>query len=428
MRDERGWAVVTALMVISVMTMFALATLATVDQQSRSAGKSRVQETSYNVSEAAMDDQLFNLSQGRKWPGTAALAYPATCTRGSTADIAAGACPNATEMATSFVNTDFQPTTDWTVTIRDNLGSAATYYKRDVLDASSCPGPSGLLTPCTWDSNKDGKLWIRASSNVRNQQRTLVALVQQTQLPIPIPKNSVVAGKFSTTNQGNKVIVDTLGCAAAGTTPGVCKASDPGKVAVRCSQPGGPVKGGTCLGWDPAKGQVNPNAWQDSYPGNTSGCQTGIPKCALTKANLDDLRRHAQADGTYYASGCPTDLTGDVVFVENGNCSYTGGSWNTPTDPGALVINSGTLSLGGNITYYGLIYAANAQKSTGTVVSLGGAATVQGAIMIEGDGVLAAGSNNYNIIYDPDALDNVIGYSSTPSISQNTFRELPGSQ
>src|SRR4029450_5404937 len=121
--------------------------LATVDQQSRTAGKSRVQETSYNVSEAALNNELFNLSQGKKWPGTASNAYPSTCTRTSTGN----ACPNAAEMATSFVNTDFQATTGWTVDIRDNLGSAPTYYKRDVLDASSCPGTSGLITPCTWD-------------------------------------------------------------------------------------------------------------------------------------------------------------------------------------------------------------------------------------------------------------------------------------
>jgi hypothetical protein len=289
------------------------------------------------------------------------------------------------------------------------------------------------VTPCTWDSNKDGKMWIRASATVRGQKRTLVALVQQTRLPVPIPKKSVIAGKFSTTNRGKKVIVDTLGCAAAGATPGVCKASDPGNVAVRCSSGGGPAVGNSCLGYDPNKGQVSPNAWEDNYSGNTSGCSPGVPKCALTKANLDDLRRHAQANDTYYASGCPSNLTGEVVFIENAtpSCSYTGGTWNTPTAPGALIINHGTLSFGGNITYYGLIYAANANTppaDAGAIVSLGGAATVQGAIMIEGNGALAAGSNKYNIIYDPDAIDSVIGYSSSPSISQNTFRELPASQ
>jgi Tfp pilus assembly protein PilX len=424
MKDERGWAVITAIMVISVMTMFALAILATVDQQSRSAGKSRVQETSYNVSEAALSNEVFNLARGRKWPSTASVAYPPTCTRASTGT----GCPDAVQMAASFVGTDFQSTTDWAVSIRDNLGSAATYYRRDVLDSASCPGQSGLMTPCTWDSNKDGKMWIRASSNVRNQQRTLVALVQQTRLPVPIPRNSVIAGRFATTNQGNKVIVDTLGCAAVGAPPLGCKASDAGKVAVRCSSPGGPSRTSTCLGWDPSKGQVNPNAYEDNYSGNTAGCAPSLPKCALTQANLDDLRRHAEANGTYYPSGCPSDLTGEVVFIESGNCSYTGGTWNSPANPGALIIKNGTLSLAGNITYYGLIYAANAQNSSGAVVTLGGGATVQGAIMIEGDGALAAGSNNYNIIYDPAAIDNVIGYSSTPSISQNTFRELPGSQ
>lgn len=428
MTDERGWAVVTAIMVISVMTMFALTTLTMVDNQSRSSGKSRVQETSYNVAEAALSNEVFNLARGKRWPGTAANAYQASCTRADTTN----ACPNGTEMANGFTGTDFNSSTDWNVTIRDNLGTATDYYQRSVLDSASCTGPVGLMTPCTWDSNKDGRVWVRASANVRNQQRTLVALVQQTQVPIPIPKRSVVAGRFSTTNQGKKVIVDTLGCAAVGASPGACKAAEAGGVAVRCNSfangKSGPVRGGSCLGWDPAKGQVSPNVWEDNYVGNAGGCNT--PNCVLTSTNLADLRRVAQANGTYTQSGCPASLTGAVVFVEDANtsCSYTGGTWNSATSPGVLIVNKGTLSLGGNITYFGLIYAANAQNSTGAVVTLGGAATVQGSIMIEGNGALSAGSSKYNIIYDPSAIENVIGYSSSPAIVQNTFRELPGSQ
>lgn len=426
MRDERGWAVVTALMVISVMTLFALATLSTVDNQSRQGGKQRVQETSYNVGEAALNNQVFNLSQGLGWPGNSAKAYPAACTRADTTS----ACPNPTEMAQGFTGTDFNTGTGWTVNVRDNLGTAVDYYQRSVVDNASCAGPSGLMTPCTWDSNKDGAVWVRSSAVVRGQQRTVVALVKQTQTTIPIPQKTIIAGKFSTSNQGKKVIVDEQGCLATGMPPGVCKSPNAGPVAVRCTTTG-PSRGNACLGWDPSKGQVKPNNFEVSYKGNTSNCLH--PNCALTKTNLDDLRRRAQALGTYTASGCPSSLTGEVVFIESANtsCSYTGGTFNSPTAYGVLVVNHGTLSLAGNIYYYGLIYMANDNPeptASGPVVTLGGAATVQGSIMVEGNGAVSAGSNKYNIVFDPDAISNVVGYADSATISQNTFRELPASQ
>jgi outer membrane autotransporter protein len=92
------------------------------------------------------------------------------------------------------------------------------------------------------------------------------------------------------------------------------------------------------------------------------------------------------------------------------------------------VINTGTLSLGGNVTYYGVIYAANAQSATTDVITLGGTATIQGAIGVEGQGGVLAGSSKLNIVYDPGATANLFGFGSTAEVSQNTFRELPAGQ
>jgi hypothetical protein len=95
------------------------------------------------------------------------------------------------------------------------------------------------------------------------------------------------------------------------------------------------------------------------------------------------------------------------------------------------VINTGTLSLGGNVTYYGVIYAANNNAppaDSGDIISLGGTATIQGSIGVEGLGGVVAGSSKLNIVYDPGATAALFGYGSTAEVSQNTFRELPTGQ
>ncbi len=66
---------------------------------------------------------------------------------------------------------------------------------------------------------------------------------------------------------------------------------------------------------------------------------------------------------TYYATGCPSSLAGAFIYIENANCSYTGGSINSAAAPGVVIMGGGTLSLGGNSKYYGLIYNANSQGS-----------------------------------------------------------------
>jgi hypothetical protein len=274
------------------------------------------------------------------------------------------------------------------------------------------------MTPCTWDSNSDGAMWVRASATVGAQTRTVVALVKLNMVAEQFPQNTITAGKFRTTNSGKKVIVDTQGCAAVGAPVGGCKSQRAAPVVVRCAASPPYTRANACMGFDQNKGQVSP-------PDSVS---TGFAGRALPVNAVDDFRRRAKALGTYFASGCPTSLTGAVVFIENGNCSYNGGTHNSAAAPGLVVINTGTLTLGGNVTYYGVIYAANAQNSTGDIITLGGTATIQGAIAVEGGGAVVAGSSKLNIVYDPAATANLFGYGATAEISQNTFRELPSGQ
>jgi len=124
--------------------------------------------------------------------------------------------------------------------------------------------------------------------------------------------------------------------------------------------------------------------------------------------------------------------------VESGNCSYTNSApaapgasrcCNTPAKPGVLIVKSGTLSLGGNIEFYGLVYMPNLSNLSTAVVQTQGNAGIIGGVVVDGPGGISAGSNgasganNDNILFDPHAFDNVMT-AGTAGVVQNTWREL----
>jgi hypothetical protein len=88
-----------------------------------------------------------------------------------------------------------------------------------------------------------------------------------------------------------------------------------------------------------------------------------------------------------------------------------------------VVIVTGTLSLGGNADYYGLVYAANAQNSTGTVVEVQGNASIIGAVAVDRGGGVLAGSSKTNIVYDNTVFNNVTVQGAVTLI-QNGWREI----
>jgi hypothetical protein len=88
-----------------------------------------------------------------------------------------------------------------------------------------------------------------------------------------------------------------------------------------------------------------------------------------------------------------------------------------------LLINRGTLSFTGNQTYYGLIYGANAQNTTGSVVSLGGTSAVQGSVQVGGQGAVTGGSSKLNILFDAYAFSAAKSFGAV-TIVQNKWREI----
>jgi hypothetical protein len=217
----------------------------------------------------------------------------------------------------------------------------------------------------------------------------------------------MVAGWFETTNNGNKVIIDNSG------------GFPPSEIIVRCTFPGGAPPANNCADYQSGKGQVSPErVYSDP----------SLPN-AITPEAIDSLRSAAVADGNYSA-GCPASLQGntpgEVVFIEDAgaSCIFNGNNdYNTAAKPGFVVIAKGAITINGNATFYGVIYHANVDNSTGKVVNLGGNVSINGSIVVDGAGGIYAGSSKVNIVWNPNVFNNINAFG-TAGIVQNTFREI----
>jgi hypothetical protein len=375
------------MIVMALMLTLGFGSYAYVDGEQQASGSDRQGESSFNLTEGVLSTQSYILSSN--WPGSSAKAYPAKC---APEDGSAAAnpdfCPQPAKVTESFASADYQSGAAWATTVRDD--ATGSYYE-----------PSALAGAARWDANGNKQVWVRSDSKVGPRKRSLVALVQVERLPEVLPERVVIAGKFATGNAGNKIVVDAGGVGNA--------------ITVRCTPTGAPDD--TCLDYEVDKGQISP-------PGAVAtGAMVGEP--ALPPETVARLERRARSDGTYFPSGqCPSTLTGAVVFVENANCSYQGGGYNSATSPGIVIFRRGTLSLAGNFTFYGVVYMLNAQESTGDVFTVNGAGTLRGAVYADGDGGVEAGADKFNIVYDSSAVTNISSYG-TAGVVQNTWRDVP---
>lgn len=382
---ERGSAVVLAMVSMGVMLTLGLATVAFGGGQRKLAAGERTRESAFNLAEGVLNTQVFITS--RKWAGSAAAAYPAQCS----SSVASPTCPDPATIRSRFSAPEYA-TALWNTRVHDNGGTLATYYS-----------PADAARQPTYDANGDGILWVRSQAVMGTVKRTIVTQIKAQLKPIQFPKNTLTAGYFATTNSGKKVLIDTNGSSYS-STPGQA-----GALAVRCST--GPRS--TCLNFDAGKGQVSPPSYQTGYP----------TSAIVTPDELQSMRAMAEANGTYYASGCPAGLSGTMVFIESANCSYSTGTFNSLSNSGVVVVASGSLTFAGNATYYGLVYAANLQNSSDFVVRLQGCAKVIGSVAVEGQGGVQAGSCGTNIAFNPNVTWLPRGFGD-PAPVRSTWREV----
>ncbi len=413
LKDERGNLVVTAILVIAVMTGIGLAAMSKVDAQTGQSRVERERESSFNLAEAALSAQTFIL--GRLGTGTQLRPYPlGGCTTSTSSELF---CPNNTQLMRSYTGSgqvDFDTNTTWRTFVRDDAdpaGNPVQFWDESILDATN----PNYASWARYDraGNSDGTpnrhVWVRSEGMVRGKLRAIVAWVKIEDRVVNFPRYAILAGYVRGKNSGGhggRPLVNSTGSLG---------------VAVRCNQP----PQSSCIDLNPTKGpQIQP-------PANFQLNRPNTP--AIGPDELQALEDMARANGTYYAS-CPTDPNGDVVVVENaGTCRYTnsapaapgaGKCCNSQARPGLFIVKRGTVDFGGNIEFWGVIYNANLDNSSAErLVETSGTAAVYGGVLVDGNGGVYAGSSGDNIVYNPTAFDNITAVG-TAGVVQNTWREI----
>jgi hypothetical protein len=396
LRAEQGWAMVVAIMVTALMVSIGLATAVVIDSQTQGSARERLDESGFNLAQGAFDSEIAILTA--QWPGGSGTAYPTQCTSASVS----AQCPDPTMLGLAYNSVDYRSAPTWNVQVRDNI--TGDFYS----DSATSTAPR-------WDSNGDGKIWVRATSTVKGHVRAVVGLVQVDRQIEQLPHSTLVAGSLSIGNNGNKALICTKLPDDLNANNCTSSSSQVGPVQVRCT-----TYTSSCLSIRPPidnSVQISPYNVQLGYSTQQS----------LSAAALNRLKARAQADGTYYSGVCPSSMQGPqagmVVFVDSANCSYTSNlNSNSLTAPGVFIINNGTLSFGGNSTFYGVIYAAN-PPAAGTTVYLTGNTSVVGGINVDGNGTLVAGSSHINLIFADFAFSRVTSYGAAHLV-QNKWREF----
>lgn len=399
--SEEGWVLLTSVTLLSLMLMLSMALLSIVDNQTAHSRTQRVRETAFNLAEAGLNAQIFSLA--RDWPGAGAATTPyPTCS----AQVVSARCPTAAQL-TQLIPTADTTGAAWQTVVRDNGSSSTANFYSDAL----------VLAQPAYDANRDGQLWVRATATAQGRTRTVVALVRAEQQEEDIPHGALITGRLDISNMGNKIIIDA---SAGGGTPTAVVRCVPALLELTpClgHQVGiGPIGSTVAALLSYLGRQLSPNVVTTGY---TGGPAMSVDARARLKAT-------AIADGTYYSS-CPSTLTGHVVYIEAGNCSYTGNTtYNTAADPGMVLMATGTLYLGGTTTFNGILYHANQANVTGAVLQLQGNTNVIGGVLVDGQATTVAGSSKLNVQLSLGAFRAVRSYGSA-GVIQNTWREItPG--
>jgi Tfp pilus assembly protein PilX len=430
-REESGFALVVAIVLMALMLAMGIAALGLVDSDSGRTREQRVRESALQLDEGVLYAQSLVLST--KWPN-ASNPYPPTCTSGGASDTR---CPTAANLAgssgTNFSNVDQRGSSAWKTKVRDNGGALANAYDPLQADAAqgSCP-----LTPCTFDFNGDNEVWVQAQSIVRGKPRNVVARMRLEQVTENVPRTAVTAGAISITNNGDH-----------GGTPLIDGTGS--SVVVRCSNASRP----NCV--DAKPGQITPTAVSGAAPN------------LMTASQLARFKQRAITDGRYYP-GCPTtdatnnyDLSGAVVWIEGcvdpptlaNNvktvaCAPPQGMapacTNVTEKPGLIIWHCGRADVQGSWTHRGVLYMVNNSDGTcapdlpargdGTCVGINvndsrdvlnanGGFAVWGALAVDGSGCLKVGSNGLQVVFDSNVFDATQSYG-TVGLVQNTWREL----
>ena len=314
-RSERGSALVTSLLVMGIMLSIALPLMSIVDTQQRVTSAARLHESSFNLTDAVLNAQVFVLSNS--WPATVDQRYD-PCTQDGTSL----KCPDPVRdrghllgcrlFTGHLARPGARRRRDAPTTTTSAVGSTAS--RRGTPTRTAALGARRR----TWD----GKDQLDRDAGADDRARRDVPPEHRDGRPLRPEEEGEEEGDH---HAGQR--------------------AQPAAIAVRCT--GG--YGSACLNYKPKKKWLMPNIVQTGYVGQRP-----------SPAAIDRLRLRAKVLGTLLRDGCPTSPEGPLVFVESGDCVYVGGKGsrpygtrvkggrvevNSPTAPGVFVIASGSVTL-----------------------------------------------------------------------------------
>ncbi|MDT7572294.1 MAG: hypothetical protein QOE05_2468, partial [Actinomycetota bacterium] len=410
--DERGVALITALLATMAMLALGMALLSIVDTQASQSSQERSRDRAFNLSESVLSSQAFVLS--RFWPRVVPDEGEFTC---NDADAGFGDIIGATTDAVDAVDR-----------LRANLNASSTDKAFDGAswqvnmcddDGTSTVWDDSLLTTQkNWDKNLNNLIWVRVQSTVEDKTRSIAGLVRvRTAQPFQ-SKFGLVSG---TVTDDLGTTINTLASNAAGgvlssllnTTPTV--ATDPTQAVT--SPPSSGVTGLRCGALDMKaiplstciSGTLGALGSSDGLPIVstllTGGKLVQYPTSTTTSAaSIAQLRAQAVASKTYYSlsAGSASTATSGAAATPACDFSTNTGSRTSDTvvffekvgtgdqycriDVGsgvrwkALVIGSGRVIIRGNgtttaaptfgaspevaqtNTFSGVVYALNLQR------------------------------------------------------------------
>jgi Tfp pilus assembly protein PilX len=432
-RSEDGFVVPVAIIILFVTILIGLAVMSTVDAQTHQSGYETSGEAAYNLGESVLNSEAKQVQS--YWPTASqyTTTYTSICTNTT---VTSAGCPGSTLAAmlnSTYAGKSFGNNVSWSATVLDDNTSvypgAANYYDNSLYTSGS---------NYHYDQNGDNKLWIRVSATSNGQTRVVVQQIRRIQVQISLPQSTITAGAVQTSNNGNKIIVNSEDPSNSVTGP----------VNLNCNDTTGtmPSTGDWCAGWD-ASHTIDqlypPSDWTAGYtdPGTTA-YQT------LSSSLLSYLQTTAEANGTFYANscsgftgcsvGCPPQGTAGIVFAHNLSCSYStngGPDWDSATSPGMIIFDTGTVSFTGNENIWAVVYMENLNGATpctqtnvqtnNPIFSISGGAILYGGVFVDNCGTVYAGDSAGNIQFFKNSFGGTQALG-TPSLVKDSFRVYSG--
>ena len=448
--DDRGSALITALMATIIMLGLGLALLSSVDIQASQSTSERTRDRAFNLAESVLSNEAFVI--GRNWPATVPTPNLTCGAAGMGFGDALGSTAATTDTRISKLRTNLN------ASYTDAAYAGATWQVNvcDDVDPTAVWSDTLLTTKLGYDQNANNKLWVRAQATVDGKTRVVTGLVLVRTTAALNPKYALVSGGLK---DDLGTVVNTLDNSIAGNVLTTLFGGTP-TVAADPTQPASPLTGVTAVRCGALDVQASTLS---TCVSGTIGALAAVPivtnlvtggkleqyptTTTATPAAINQLRTQAIASNTYYSSSAGgtaasntvctfTTNTGTrdanaIVFIEKVGTGdqYCVLSVAAGVQYKALVIGSGRVILRGNgtptgtptasnapqtNTFSGVVYALNLQRNpvADGGLGLGDAATPGREVIVLDNGAHVKGGVNADgksakVTITPPALSSI---------------------